>query len=59
MTEGFSFSGIALDPIWYAELSLQSLLSPVVFLIIIASIAVIYPAAKAALISPVDAIHHH
>lgn len=58
IAEGISFAGIALDPIWYAQLSADSLLIPVVFLFVIAAIAVIYPAAKVALIRPLAAIHH-
>jgi len=58
IAEGISFAGIALDPIWYARLSTESLFTPVLFLFVIAAIAVIYPAAKVALIRPLAAIHH-
>jgi ABC-type lipoprotein release transport system permease subunit len=58
IAEGISFAGIALDPIWYAQLSTKSLVIPVLFLFAIAAIAVIYPAAKVALIRPLEAIHH-
>jgi ABC-type lipoprotein release transport system permease subunit len=58
IAEGISFAGIALDPIWYAQLSTKSLVIPVLFLFVIASIAVIYPATKVALIRPLAAIHH-
>lgn len=58
ISSGFSFAGIALDPIWYAYLTLYSLASPVIFLFVIAFIAVIYPAVKVALIRPLDAIHY-
>lgn len=53
-----SFGGIALDPVWHAYLVPRALLEPVIFLFIIAALAVIYPALKAALIRPVTAIHH-
>lgn len=59
MSDGFSFAGLALDPIWYAALSVKSLFIPVVFLFVIAALAVLYPATKAAVIRPVDAINHH
>lgn len=59
LSEGISFAGIALDPVWYAAMSVESLLSPILFLFVIAAVAVIYPALKAAVIRPVDAIHHH
>jgi len=58
MAEGMSFAGIALDPVWYAELSFNSTLIPVGFLFVMAVIAVIYPAAKVALMQPLEAIHH-
>jgi len=58
MSDGMSFAGVALDPIWYAVLSLDSILMPVLFLFVMAMIAVIYPAIKVSLMRPVDAIHH-
>jgi ABC-type lipoprotein release transport system permease subunit len=57
-TGGFSFGGIALDPIWRALLTVETVLVPVVMLFIIATIAVLYPAIKAAVIQPIEAIHH-
>ena len=53
-----SFGGIAMEPVWYAEVSLRTLVVPVFFLFIVTFIAVIYPACKAALIRPVSALHH-
>ena len=58
IAEGMSFAGIALDPVWYAELSINSLFTPVAFLFLMAIIAVIYPAAKVALLRPIEAIYH-
>ena len=58
LAEEISFAGIAFDPVWYAALTVNSILIPVVFLFAIAAIAVIYPAAKVAIIKPIDAIHH-
>ncbi len=58
ISSGFSFAGIALDPIWYAYLTPYSLITPVIFLFAIAFVAVIYPALKVALIRPLDAIHY-
>lgn len=52
-----TYGGIAFDPIWYAALTTEAIAYPVVFLIIIAIIAVIYPAMKAALLKPVKAIY--
>lgn len=53
-----SFAGMALDPVWYAYLSPQSIYQPIAFLFIIAVIAVIYPAIKVAILRPIDAIQH-
>ncbi|NWF39367.1 ABC transporter permease [Mariprofundus sp. NF] len=52
-----SYGGIAFDPVWYAALTAESLIYPFVFLLLVAALAVIYPAAKAALLSPVKAIY--
>ena len=54
-----SFGGVAIDPIWNAHVTTETLVLPVVFLFIIAAAAVIYPAIKAAVIRPVKAIHYH
>jgi ABC-type lipoprotein release transport system permease subunit len=58
MAEGASFGGVAMDPIWKAYLTPEAVLIPIIFLFIIASLAVLYPAVKAAVIQPVSAIHH-
>jgi ABC-type lipoprotein release transport system permease subunit len=56
--EGASFGGVAVDPVWKAYLTPESVAVPVIFLFIISFLAVLYPAVKAALIQPVRAIHH-
>lgn len=56
--EGASFGGVAIDPVWRAYLTLDSIAVPIVFLFVISFLAVLYPAVKAALIQPVRAIHH-
>ncbi len=53
-----SFAGIALDPIWYAYITPEVLLNPVIFLFLIAVLAAVYPAWKVAKIRAVDAIHY-
>lgn len=58
LTDGISFAGLAFDPVWYAALTLNSVLMPTLFLFVIAAIAVIYPAVKVAVIQPIDAMHH-
>jgi ABC-type lipoprotein release transport system permease subunit len=52
-----SFGGIAFDPLWYAAVTPKALIYPVLFLLIVAAVAVIYPAIKAALLRPVKAIY--
>lgn len=58
LADGVSFAGVAMDPIWRAQITTKSLFIPIRFLFIIGSLAVLYPALKAALIKPVSAIHH-
>ncbi|MCK4838226.1 MAG: ABC transporter permease, partial [Desulfobulbaceae bacterium] len=53
-----SIAGIALDPLWYCRVTVDSMVSPVLVLFIVSMIAIIYPAAKASLIKPLQAIHH-
>ena len=53
-----SIGGVALDPVWYARITPHALLLPVAFLLLIALLAVIYPAVKAAVIRPVAALHY-
>lgn len=53
-----SFAGIALDPVWYAYVTPEVLLNPIIFLLLIAMLAAIYPALKVARIRAVDAIHY-
>ncbi|WP_231288333.1 ABC transporter permease [Mariprofundus ferrooxydans] len=52
-----SYGGIAFDPVWYGAITTHALLYPVLFLFVVAAVAVIYPAGKAALLSPVKAIY--
>jgi len=59
MLAGTSIMGIAMDPIWRAAIHPQVFTTPVVMLVAIVFLAVIYPAGKAALIQPVEAMRHH
>ncbi|MDX8410770.1 MAG: FtsX-like permease family protein [Mariprofundaceae bacterium] len=52
-----SYGGIAFDPIWYAYVTPEAVLTPIVFLFVIVALAVVYPATKAAVIRPVQAIY--
>ena len=58
MSGGTSFGGVAMDPVWRAYITTETLVLPVVSLFIISALAVIYPAVKAAVIQPVKAIYH-
>lgn len=53
-----SFAGVAIDPVWRAQISAKSVITPVIFLFVIALLAALYPAIKAARIRPVDAIYY-
>jgi len=55
---GASFAGVALDPIWYAYVTTDVIATPIIFLWIMTLLAVIYPAVKAAVIIPVEAIYY-
>lgn len=56
---GTSVMGIAMDPVWRAAISPAVFTTPVVVLLFIVSLAVLYPAVKAAAVQPVDAMRHH
>ena len=53
-----SVAGIAIDPVWTSKLTLMGVVLPVVYLAVIAGLAILYPGAKAALIRPVEALKH-
>jgi ABC-type antimicrobial peptide transport system permease subunit len=55
---GFSFSGLAWDPIWRAVLSFKVVVIPIVVMCFICTVASLYPAIIAARLDPVRAIHH-
>lgn len=53
-----TIAGVAIDPVWYCHVTLNTVVMPVIFLYVIAGIAILYPAIKAAVIRPVQAIYH-
>lgn len=55
---GVSILGIAMDPIWRASISAEAFVMPLGILVAIVISAAIYPALKAALIRPVEAMRH-
>ncbi len=58
MLAGTSIMGIAIDPIWRAAIHPQVFSMPILMLSGIVLLAAIYPATKAALLRPVEAMHH-
>lgn len=56
---GFSAFGVAFDPIWRAQVTRATFAGPLLSLWAIVLVAVLYPAVKAAVLDPVQAIHHH
>ena len=55
---GFSFSGIAWDPVWRAVINVKIVAVPIVVMCVICTLASLYPAIIAARLDPVRAIHH-
>jgi putative ABC transport system permease protein len=55
---GVTMMGITMDPIWRATASVEVFAMPIGVLLSIVSLAVLYPALKAALIDPVAAMRH-
>ena len=55
---GISLMGVAFNQIWYAIVTPYTIWGPVIALVVMVSIAVLYPAIKAARISPVEAMRH-
>lgn len=59
MVGGTSIMGIAMDERWYGLITSDVFITPVAALLAIVCLAVAYPAARAALIRPVDAMRTH
>ena len=57
--DGVTFGGVAVDPIWRPHVTLKTVLQPLAYLFFITIGAVVYPAIKAAIIRPVEAIRHN
>jgi ABC-type antimicrobial peptide transport system permease subunit len=59
LMKGATISGIAFQPILYPKMTLFTLLTPLSILVVVVILSVVYPGIKAALIQPIDAMHHH
>lgn len=57
-SDGYSFSGVAVDTHWKAILSVKSVVMPAVIMAITSVLASLYPAILAARLTPVKAISH-
>ncbi len=55
-TDGFTFAGIVAEAHWFAVTTPETVLPPIVFIFIISLLSVLYPAAKACRLKPVDAL---
>jgi ABC-type lipoprotein release transport system permease subunit len=53
-----TIAGVALDAKWYTVVTVNSVVLPVFFLYLVAGLAIIYPALKAAMLKPLAAIYH-
>jgi ABC-type lipoprotein release transport system permease subunit len=53
-----TIAGVALDAKWYCVVTTNSVALPVLFLYLVAGLAIVYPALKAAMLKPFDAIYH-
>ncbi len=53
-----SMSGVAMETIWRSLLTARSIYMPVASLFVLSLIATIYPALKASMLNPIEAIHH-
>ncbi len=53
-----TLGGVALDPVLYTRVTPESVVTPLLFLLGIAALAVIYPAIKAAVIRPAEALRY-
>lgn len=55
---GISLMGVAFTQTWYAVVTPYTLWGPALSLLVMVCLAVVYPAVKAARITPIEAMHH-
>jgi len=56
LVDRFSFAGMTLEPILYGVVGLKQALAPVIFLLAMMPLAAFYPAWKAAVVKPIEAL---
>lgn len=55
---GVSMMGMSLDPVWHGAISAKTFSMPLTTLLLVVALGILYPAVKAARITPIEAIHH-
>lgn len=55
---GISVMGMSLDPVWHGIVSSRTFSMPLTTMLVVVILGILYPAVKAARITPVEAIHH-
>jgi len=55
---GVSVMGMSLDPVWKGVVSVKTFTMPLTTMLVIVVLGILYPAIKAARITPLEAIHH-
>jgi len=55
---GVTVMGMTLDPIWHGVVTAKTIYMPLTTMLIIVLLGILYPAIKAARITPIEAIHH-
>ena len=58
LLSGVSVMGLSFDPIWTSVVTARTIYMPLTTMLVIVVLGVLYPALKAARITPLEAIHH-
>ncbi len=58
LLSGVSVMGLSFDPIWTGVVTARTIYMPLTTMLVIVVLGVLYPALKAARITPLEAIHH-